>query len=174
MMDVQTTVQALQEAELFRMQVGEFGTDMARQMAMDPKMSPCKNYSPTTSSYSYIGIFCLHTCFAHAAARWMLFGSSTLNLTKLALRLVSQCCSSSGCERNWSTFALLHTKVRNHLSHKKLNKLVYMSTTTFVCDLWKLLALQFMTKVISLTDLPTFHSMSTIIRCGNGWNMVGC
>jgi hypothetical protein len=46
MTDVQTAVQALQEAELFRTQVGEFGTDMARQMAMDPKTSPCKNYSP--------------------------------------------------------------------------------------------------------------------------------
>ena len=34
----------------------------------------------------------------------------------LAMRLVSQCCSSSGCERNWSTFALLHTKVRNQES----------------------------------------------------------
>ena len=43
------------------------------------------------------------------------------------MMLVSQCCSSSGCERNWSTFALLHTKVRNLLSHKKLNKLVYVN-----------------------------------------------
>ena len=43
------------------------------------------------------------------------------------MRLVSQCCSSSECERNWSTFALLHTKVRNRLSHKKLNKLVYVN-----------------------------------------------
>jgi hypothetical protein len=68
MTDVQTAVQALHEAELFRTQVGEFGTDMARQMAMDPKTSPCKNYSPTTSSYSYIAIFCSQTCFAHAAA----------------------------------------------------------------------------------------------------------
>ena len=51
----------------------------------------------------------------------------TPNLQKLALRLVAQCVSSSGCERNWSTFALLHTKVRNRLSHKKLNKLVYVN-----------------------------------------------
>jgi hypothetical protein len=32
MTDVQTAVQALHEAELFRTQVGEFGTDMARQI----------------------------------------------------------------------------------------------------------------------------------------------
>jgi hypothetical protein len=57
----------------------------------------------------------------------MMFGGSTSQLQRLALRLVSQCVSSSGCERNWSTFALLHTKVRNQLTHKKLNKLVYVN-----------------------------------------------
>jgi hypothetical protein len=57
----------------------------------------------------------------------MMFGSSTPALQKLAVRLLSQCVSSSGCEHNWSTFALLHTKVRNRLTHKKLNKLVYVN-----------------------------------------------
>jgi hypothetical protein len=57
----------------------------------------------------------------------MIFGRDTPNLQRLALRLVSQCISSSGCERNWSTFALLHTKVCNRLSHKKLNRLVYVN-----------------------------------------------
>ncbi|XP_039849733.1 uncharacterized protein LOC120708510 [Panicum virgatum] len=74
---------------------------MAMRMAMDPK----------TSSLSW----------------WMMFGSSTPKLQYLDMRLVSQCCSSSGCERNWSTFALLYTKVHNRLSHKKLNKLVYVN-----------------------------------------------
>jgi hypothetical protein len=57
----------------------------------------------------------------------MMFGGSTPQLQHLALRLVSQCVSSSGCEWNWSTFVLLHTKVRNRLTHKKLNKLVYVN-----------------------------------------------
>jgi hypothetical protein len=56
-----------------------------------------------------------------------MFGSDTPTLQNLALRLVSQCCSSSGCERNWSTFALVQTKVRNQLSHQKLHKLVYVN-----------------------------------------------
>jgi len=34
--------------------------------------------------------------------------------------------SSSGCERNWSTFALVHTKLRNRLDYEKLHKLVYV------------------------------------------------
>ena len=62
-----------------------------------------------------------------AAEWWAMFGSSAPTLTKLALRLVSQCASSSGCERNWSTFAFIHTKVRNRLSYKKLHKLVYVN-----------------------------------------------
>jgi hypothetical protein len=35
--------------------------------------------------------------------------------------------SSSGCERNWSTFTLIHTKARNHLLADRFNKLVYIS-----------------------------------------------
>jgi hypothetical protein len=34
--------------------------------------------------------------------------------------------SSSGCERNWSTFALVHSKLRNRLGYEKLHKLVYV------------------------------------------------
>ncbi|TKC13318.1 DUF domain-containing protein [Robertmurraya kyonggiensis] len=101
MTDISSAVQALQEAELFRQRRGDFATQLAQQMVLDPKT--------TASSW------------------WMVNGNRTPKLQSLALRLVSQCCSSSGCERNWSTFALLHTKVRNRLSHKKLNKLVYVN-----------------------------------------------
>jgi len=43
MTDVQSAVQALQEFEVFRQKVGEFGSEMAMRMAMDPKTSPCKS-----------------------------------------------------------------------------------------------------------------------------------
>lgn len=33
---------------------------------------------------------------------------------------------SSGCEKNWSTFTLVRTEVRNRLSYEKLHKLVYV------------------------------------------------
>jgi hypothetical protein len=56
-----------------------------------------------------------------------MFGGDTRNLQKLALRLLSQCYSSSRCERNCSTFALIYTKFHNQLSHKKLHKLVYIN-----------------------------------------------
>jgi hypothetical protein len=56
-----------------------------------------------------------------------MFGYSTPALQKLAIRLVSQCASATGCERNWSTFALIHTKVRNRLTYEELHKLVYVN-----------------------------------------------
>jgi hypothetical protein len=56
-----------------------------------------------------------------------MFGYSTLALQKLTIRLVSQCASATECERNWSTFAFIHTKVRNRLTYEKLHKLVYVN-----------------------------------------------
>ncbi|PKU67583.1 hypothetical protein MA16_Dca018886 [Dendrobium catenatum] len=55
-----------------------------------------------------------------------MFGSSAPNLQKLAVRILSQTSSSSGCERNWSVFEQIHTKRRNHLEHQRLNDLVFV------------------------------------------------
>ncbi|KAM0849480.1 hypothetical protein ACQ4PT_053706 [Festuca glaucescens] len=55
---------------------------------------------------------------------WFQFGGEVPNLQKCALRIVSQCVSSSGCERNWSAFAMVHTKQRNRLLYGKLHKCV--------------------------------------------------
>jgi hypothetical protein len=80
---------------------------------------------------------------------WTLFGSSTLDLQKLPVKILSLTCSAAGCERNWNvfehvstlTFFLLffyhkkneliltllyivilqiRTKKRNRLEHKRL------------------------------------------------------
>ncbi|XP_057975455.1 uncharacterized protein LOC131162868 [Malania oleifera] len=56
---------------------------------------------------------------------WMMYGSSAPILRKLALRILSQTASSSACERNWSTFALIHTKQRNRLAYSRLQQLVF-------------------------------------------------
>ncbi|XP_044980808.1 nucleolin-like [Hordeum vulgare subsp. vulgare] len=55
---------------------------------------------------------------------WFQFGGDVPNLQKYALRIVSQCVSSSGCESNWSAWALVHTKQRNCLLYGKLHKFV--------------------------------------------------
>ena len=54
MTDIQSAVQALQEFDVFRQKVGEYGSEMAMRMAMDPKTSPCKSYSVTYCCFLYI------------------------------------------------------------------------------------------------------------------------
>ncbi|KAK9938749.1 hypothetical protein M0R45_015470 [Rubus argutus] len=51
---------------------------------------------------------------------WEKYGTHTLELMKFATRILSLTCSASGCERNWSTFEMIHTKRRNRLEHKRL------------------------------------------------------
>ncbi|XP_071741094.1 uncharacterized protein [Rutidosis leptorrhynchoides] len=57
---------------------------------------------------------------------WASFGVSTPYLRTIAIRILSLTTSSSGCERNWSTFEAIHTKKRNRLETEKLNNLVYV------------------------------------------------
>ncbi|XP_057856565.2 uncharacterized protein LOC131065967 isoform X2 [Cryptomeria japonica] len=57
---------------------------------------------------------------------WNFFGPTTPNLQKLAIRILSQPCSASGCERNWSMFEHIHSKRRNRLSVEKMNDLIFV------------------------------------------------
>ncbi|XP_061353108.1 uncharacterized protein LOC133297896 [Gastrolobium bilobum] len=57
---------------------------------------------------------------------WGSYGCGAPNLQKLAIRVLSQTCSASGCERNWSAFEHIHSNKRNRLEHQKLNDLVYV------------------------------------------------
>ncbi|XP_075659181.1 uncharacterized protein LOC142629075 [Castanea sativa] len=59
-------------------------------------------------------------------AWWEQFGNDTPELQKFAIRVLSQCCSATGCERAWSTFEFIHSKRRNRLEHKRLNDLVFV------------------------------------------------
>ncbi|GMP30914.1 hypothetical protein CsSME_00005353 [Camellia sinensis var. sinensis] len=44
---------------------------------------------------------------------WIIHGSCAPELQKIAVKVLSQTTTSSHCERNWSTFSLIHTKTRN-------------------------------------------------------------
>nr|KAJ0197303.1 hypothetical protein LSAT_V11C700367210 [Lactuca sativa] len=57
---------------------------------------------------------------------WMQYGASAPTLKNFAVKALSLTCSSSGCERNWSVFEHLHSKMRNRLEQQKLNDLVYI------------------------------------------------
>ncbi|RWR82990.1 hypothetical protein CKAN_01173000 [Cinnamomum micranthum f. kanehirae] len=57
---------------------------------------------------------------------WDRFGNGTLELKKWAIRILSQCISASGCERNWSIFKHIHSPKRNRLEHQRLNDLFFV------------------------------------------------
>jgi hypothetical protein len=61
-----------------------------------------------------------------AANWWESFGSHCPQLQKFAIRVLSQTCSASGGEGNWSVFEKIHMKKRNRLEQKRLNDLVFM------------------------------------------------
>ncbi|XP_044412681.1 uncharacterized protein [Triticum aestivum] len=58
---------------------------------------------------------------------WCSYGGQAIEIQRFAKRIVSLCASSSGCERNWSTFEFIHTKKRNRLQWKRLNDCVFVS-----------------------------------------------
>ena len=64
--------------------------------------------------------------FSYLVAWWEQFGNDTEELQKFTIRVLSQCCSATGCERNWSVFEFIHSKRRNRLEHKRLNDLVFV------------------------------------------------
>ena len=68
----------------------------------------------------------LMNVFLFAAHWWESFGGQCPQLQKFAIRILSQTCSASGCERNWSVFERIHTKKRNRLEQKRLNDLVFV------------------------------------------------
>ncbi|KAG5531581.1 hypothetical protein RHGRI_026258 [Rhododendron griersonianum] len=47
---------------------------------------------------------------------WLVHGASATILQSLALKLLSQPCSSSCCERNWSTYSFIHSMRRNKMT----------------------------------------------------------
>ncbi|KAJ8749645.1 hypothetical protein K2173_026294 [Erythroxylum novogranatense] len=57
---------------------------------------------------------------------WRCFGHDAPHLQQIAVKILSQTSSSSGCERNWSVFERIHTKRRNRLEHQRLNDLVFV------------------------------------------------
>ncbi|XP_073222552.1 uncharacterized protein [Cicer arietinum] len=55
---------------------------------------------------------------------WKTYGAQTPLLQLLDIKVLSLTCSSSRCERNWSTFEHIHSKKRSRLEHKRLKDLI--------------------------------------------------
>jgi len=55
---------------------------------------------------------------------WISFGAQSPELQNVAVKVLSQVTSAGSCERNWSTFDFIHTKKRNRLACKTVEKIV--------------------------------------------------
>ena len=56
---------------------------------------------------------------------WFMYWNQTPTLRNLVIKVLSQTVSSSTYERNWSMFALIHTKQWNRLAYAWLEQLVF-------------------------------------------------
>ncbi|CAJ2656669.1 unnamed protein product [Trifolium pratense] len=65
-----------------------------------------------------------------AAQWWESYGDEHPELQKFAICVLSLTCSSSGCERNWSAFEMVHRKRRNRLKQKTMNDVVFVMTNS--------------------------------------------
>ncbi|KAL6655298.1 hypothetical protein ACP70R_006124 [Stipagrostis hirtigluma subsp. patula] len=59
-------------------------------------------------------------------AWWDNFGNGTLELQRLAVRVLSQCCSATGCERNWDVFEYLHSRNLSRLERSRISDVVFV------------------------------------------------
>jgi len=61
-----------------------------------------------------------------AKSWWIVHGTHAPTLQKIALKLLGQPCSSSCCERNWSTYSFIHSLKRNKMTPKRAEDLVFI------------------------------------------------
>ncbi|KAK1591277.1 hypothetical protein Q3G72_005227 [Acer saccharum] len=59
--------------------------------------------------------------FMAPATWWAVHGASTPTLQSIALKLLGQPCSSSSCERNWSTYNFIHSLRKNKITPQRGN-----------------------------------------------------
>jgi hypothetical protein len=66
---------------------------------------------------------------------WLLYGLTKYPLlANIALKLYSAPISSASSERVWSIFSLAHSRIRNRLKNKKVEKLVYVYCNAALLD----------------------------------------
>lgn len=97
--NVDDRVRCIKEMTSFRLKEGLFSNSLVQQMA---KEQPAWKW-------------------------WMMNGGEHYALLRgLAMKVLSQCSSNSGSERNWSMYKYIHSTTRNRLLADRADKLVYM------------------------------------------------
>lgn len=89
---------------------------------------------------------------------WDYCGDCLPVLQKYAIRILSQPCSSSACERNWSAWEAAQTKKRNKLAPKMLDDLVYVRMNTMMMEKFNELEAQDLEPINleKLSELPEY------------------
>ncbi|KAI6696425.1 hypothetical protein NL676_016544 [Syzygium grande] len=59
---------------------------------------------------------------------WEQYGDSAPALQRVAIRILSQVCSTFTFERNWSAFQQIHSEKRNKIDKETMNDLVYINS----------------------------------------------
>jgi len=57
---------------------------------------------------------------------WDLIRASGCTFTPITCHILAQVCSTSPCERNWSSYSFIHNKVPNRLTLNRMEDLVYI------------------------------------------------
>jgi hypothetical protein len=65
---------------------------------------------------------------------WFISGSVGKLLPRIVRRILAQVVSSSSCERNWSSYSFMHSKVQNRLLSSRAEDLVYVYTKSRVLN----------------------------------------
>ncbi|KAK4260115.1 hypothetical protein QN277_003272 [Acacia crassicarpa] len=101
-------------------------------------LNPKQHYSPTFKvDYEVkIGLYdCIQRMVADKALQRLIDGQLKEfkhrrglfgKIQKFAIHVLSLTYSSSGCERNWSAFEMVHTKKRNRLKQETMNNVVFV------------------------------------------------
>ena len=64
---------------------------------------------------------------------WAIYGTCTPILPGLAMKLLGHPCSSSSCERNWSTYKYIHSIKKNKLTSQRAEDMVYIQINLRFC-----------------------------------------
>ena len=86
----------------------------------------------------------------HPGIWWQFYGHNVPELQRFAICILSQGCSASPCERNWSRFNHIQSKKRNKLLTTRLGDLVYVRSNLH-------LALSSVAKDASTSSRPLFE-----------------
>ena len=96
------------QIEKYKKATGDFGMSVA--IRQREKLNPCNNFYFLKYNVFFLSIIFDLFKFSYLVAWWEQFGIDTEELQKFAIRVLSQCCSATGCERNWSVFEFIHSK----------------------------------------------------------------